>query len=345
MNFNFKIYNYDYKNIIKLQDISSTGLVKSKKNFPIFKENGKEFIFKPLSKTKPLLTPLFGCSEVFWSTIINQYFDSDTPIYRLAYCNNLDKKIEKKYSKGIIVESVIKKNEKLVNLLEYYNKHNDNLVNIKNYINYCGIYYDYTNILLSDLFIKNNTLGPELAKQILISILKNDINYHYENVSLKYNKENLISLAPPIDHEFSSFFIYPDNENMYSLYYNSYNMVLLFDTFNEYIKNENIIKNLNLISNLYPNDVKKFLFNLERFICDFKKFDFVLPKEYMEPLSSDMYKIYKQGKQKKEIKLTNLNINKYSKKIKEDILVCTHSLYTYLDNQISNKVLYKKKNI
>ena len=340
MNIDFKIYKYDYKNKIRLQDKKASGVVKSVKNFPIFKENKKEYIFKPLSKTKPLLTPLFGISEVFWSTVINNFFDENAPIYRLAYCDNME--LENKYPKGVIVESIIDKDEKLVNLLEYYNSNPDKKVDIENYINYCGIYYDYTNILQSKIFSNNNKLGTDLAKQILISILKNDINYHYENVAFKYRDNKLVDLASPIDHEFSSFFIFPDNPKQYVLYFGAYNMEFLFESFSKNMQNENIIKNINLICNLYPEVSKEFLDNLAKFINTFKYYNFTLPSEYLEPLSSDMYKVYKYGEDIKYIKLTNIDIKEYSKAIKNDILVCAHSFYTYLSSQLNNKILCKK---
>lgn len=68
--------------------IEAAGKVKSSKHFPVFSDKqGKEQIFKPLSKTKPLCTPFFAYAEVFWSNILHHYFDSKTPIYRLAECD------------------------------------------------------------------------------------------------------------------------------------------------------------------------------------------------------------------------------------------------------------------
>ena len=64
----------------------SAGIVKCFRAFPVFGND----MFKPLSKTKPLTTPLFGLSEVVWSTIIHDYFNPDTPIYKLAVCEGYD---------------------------------------------------------------------------------------------------------------------------------------------------------------------------------------------------------------------------------------------------------------
>ena len=65
----------------------SAGIVKCFRAFPVFGND----MFKPLSKTKPLTTPLFGLSEVVWSTIIHDYFNPDTPIYKLAVCEGYEK--------------------------------------------------------------------------------------------------------------------------------------------------------------------------------------------------------------------------------------------------------------
>ena len=44
----------------------SAGIVKCFRAFPVFGND----MFKPLSKTKPLTTPLFGLSEVFWRYLL-----------------------------------------------------------------------------------------------------------------------------------------------------------------------------------------------------------------------------------------------------------------------------------
>ena len=71
--FNVIKLNYKDKNGILVTEAHSQ--VKSKKYFPIYVYNNKKMIFKPLSKTKPLTTPLFAYSEVYWSYIINKYFE------------------------------------------------------------------------------------------------------------------------------------------------------------------------------------------------------------------------------------------------------------------------------
>ena len=49
----------------------AVGVVKGEKHFPVFKGN---LVFKPLTKSKPLSTPLFAYAEVFWSWLIDAYF-------------------------------------------------------------------------------------------------------------------------------------------------------------------------------------------------------------------------------------------------------------------------------
>ena len=68
--FNVIKLNYKDKNGVLVTEAHSQ--VKSKKSFPIYTINNKKMIFKPLSKTKPLTTPLFAYSEVYWSYIINK---------------------------------------------------------------------------------------------------------------------------------------------------------------------------------------------------------------------------------------------------------------------------------
>lgn len=52
----------------------AVGVVKGEKHFPVFKGN---LVFKPLTKSKPLSTPLFAYAEVFWSWLIFATLSSD----------------------------------------------------------------------------------------------------------------------------------------------------------------------------------------------------------------------------------------------------------------------------
>ena len=342
MEIDFNIYDYDYNDRTDMMTKDNIGVVKCKKEFPIYTRDGKQYLFKPLSRTKPLTTPLFGFSEVFWSNIINSYFDKNAPLYRLAICHGYSKEHPSRYDEGTIVESIINKDESLVNLLEYYHDKPDKKVDIENYINYCGVYYDYTHILESDVFKNNPQLSKELAKQILISILKNDINYHYENVAFVYQDDKLKRLAPPIDHEFSLYFLFPDEDLWYYSYFGQFNKTLMEnDAPEDNVKFNYIINNIQYIREHYPDVLKEFLSNLKRFIVDFSNYNLNIPNDYMRPFATDLYKvyeaIYKEHKDSKKLheiekfQLHTLDMNEYSKQIQHDILTGSTFLYANLD--------------
>ena len=146
MNIDYHVYKYDYNLRDGCLDAEAKGEVKSKKYFPYFYENGKKIIFKPLSKTKPLSTPYFAYSELIWSHLLHTFFDSSIPLYHLATCEGYEEDIPKYHNYGTIVESVIDKSEKLVNIYEYFMQYPAAAVTpkIETYINYCLVYYDYT---------------------------------------------------------------------------------------------------------------------------------------------------------------------------------------------------------
>ena len=341
MEFDFSIRHVKYEDRDDLLIKDSVGVVKCQKAFPIYNtENGEE-IFKPLSKTKPLTTPLFGISEVFWSTVIHNYFDEKTPIYKLATCEGYEKDYPSRYSKGTLVPSVLKKREHLVNLLEYYQMHPECGVDIHDYINYCGVYYDYDFILNSLPFQKDDKLAQELAYQILISILKCDTNYHYENVAFIADGDEVVSLAPAIDHEFSIPFLYPDDFIMYSTYFSTYNMTLLNDHADESnINLSAILKNIRCIKDKYPKIADDFIMRLEQFIIDFAQTNFSLPKEYMEPFATNLYMVYEAIYKEHDSKTTlseipkfslkRLDIDSFQEQIQRDIIVNASSFYKNL---------------
>ena len=78
----YKVTHYQYKDRIGNLKAEAVGVVSGEKHFPIFPGN---MIFKPLTKSKPFSTPLYAYAEVFWSTVINEYFMS-VPKYELATC-------------------------------------------------------------------------------------------------------------------------------------------------------------------------------------------------------------------------------------------------------------------
>ena len=316
--------------------------VKSTKEFPLYMIDGKKMIYKPLSKTKPLTTPFFAYSEVYWSYIINKYFDSKAPRYYLAETKQEDDIKSKYYNKGVLVESLTPNNEKLINLYDYFNKYPDGKVDIKDYINYCMMNYDYTMILESDFITNNKEIGEGLAYQILLSILREDQNFHYENINFTF-KNNHLLLEPPIDFEFSTPFLYPDDEKIYEYeqrkYFNSVKIDYEKDEVSEFLKkialkkgfllDSKIIRNICLIVKLYPDIVLKFVKNLDRFIEDY---DISIndPDNYIGLLNSDYWRVghalYKDNnleeyeRLKKEISLININKEDIFKRISSDVL-------------------------
>lgn len=321
--FNTNIFQLEYQNRIGNLDIQAKGIVKSNKYFPKYIIDNQEYIFKPLSKTKPLTTPLFSYAEVFWSDIINKYF-MPVPLYSLAYCRGYEKEEQKYYDKGCIVPNILSDNQKLINLLEHFNEQKESNVDISNYENFCMKIYDYTDILNSN-FIKNNpNLGKQLAYHILVSIVKADENYHYENVSFIKNENKYVSVAPMIDHEFSLYFLFPDIIEVQINY---------FFEFLEDIKSGVNNKNIEYIKVNYPSVLKEFKEKLQKFSFAIKSL-YIPYTNFLEPCSSDnwlvghaLYKEKNENKAKsyniefKEIDLTSFNIllQKELKKVVETL--------------------------
>ena len=204
----YKVRHYQYKNRIGNLKSEAVGVVSGEKHFPIFPGN---MIFKPLTKSKPFSTPLYAYAEVFWSTIINEYF-MPAPRYELAICEGYEAVNEKYLDYGTAVPMAYKEGESLLNLLEFFRKYPDEKVYIDDYINYCQMFYDYTEILEADYFQQHRDIAKELAMQILVSVLKGDQNYHYENIAFVCDASGkILRLAPMIDHEFSAYFMFPDS--------------------------------------------------------------------------------------------------------------------------------------
>lgn len=112
MKINYDVLTLDYYKRIRNLDVEAQGKVKSQKFFPVFLKDEKEFIFKPLSKTKPLTTPFFAYSEVIWSYLIHNYFDESAPVYQLGICDHYSDEILKYYNYGTVVPNVLDKNQK-----------------------------------------------------------------------------------------------------------------------------------------------------------------------------------------------------------------------------------------
>lgn len=353
MTFDWNVYQYDYHNRLRNLDNKAQGVVKSDKFFPVFKENNQEKIFKPLSKTKPLSTPYFAYSEVFWSTIINKYFDSNTPIYRLAICKNIEEDFKNKYNYGTIVDSLIKPGEKLINLYEIFENYPDPAVNIKGYINFCERYYDYTKIFDSKLIRENSNLATSLAIQILISILKLDQNYHYENPLFKEKDNKIESMAPMIDHEFSSMFLYLDDFIINKYKFEDAISLLtitpkkttdIFETL-RYEAFATLSKNLDLIVSRYKETSIEFLEKLKKFISDLKEEPILLENHsYITPFNSEDWKVgytlFKNNNPEgakmlqQTIKTRNPDINLVSDIVYNEVLVTSITLEKEIEKRL-----------
>lgn len=338
----YKIINLDIKDKTGNLKAEAHSEVKSTKYFPTFLIDGKSMIFKPLSKTKPLTTPLFAYSEVFWSYIINKYFDKEAPRYYLAKAKGMSEE-QAKYSEfGVLVETLTPNGEELINLYDFFMKYPDYKVNIKDYINYCMQNYDYTGILQSTHFIKNQIEGEKLAHQILLSILRQDQNFHYENVLLKEKEGNYL-ITPPTDFEFSTPFLYPDMPEKYQSIQDNYKKSLAIRYGNEnkmdfiyqFLLSEglyftsNVTNNVCLIVKRYPQMVKDFIKKLEQLIIDWPNIHFDDPDNFIGPLNSGYWLIghalYKDNDKikyeqlLKEIELKTINKETLFNKISADI--------------------------
>lgn len=316
-------------------DAYAEGVVKSKKNFPIYMIDGIEYVFKPLSKTKPMTTDMFSYAEVYWSYVINKYFDKDTPLYRLAYCRGIE---DKYYEKGTLVRKI--GNGKFSNLLTYFNEYPDSSFDISNYINYCMVDYDYTMILSSSFIKENDRIGKKLVFQILLSILRMDQNFHYENINL--DKDDGYQLIAPIDFEFSTPFLYPDMKDRRSYYINKYMNNLVLPSEFQYIIRDSmkdmnievgsiIFRNIYYIVVNYPDVVDYFLECLSRYEKDIDKINLSDIEGFIGSMNSDYWEVghakYKDNDLDKADKLSRLyskvDIDKEEvfKLIKDDIRI------------------------
>lgn len=352
MTFDWTVSSYDYRNKSRNLTNSASGVVKSNKFFPVFQEENQEKIFKPLSKTKPLSTPYFAYSEVYWSTIINKYFDSNTPVYKLAICKNIEDEFETKYHHGIIVNSLEKPSDKLINLYEVFQKYPDPSVNITDYVNYCEMFYDYTTIFDSSLIKQNKHLANSLATQILLSILKLDQNYHYENILFKEKNGTITTLAPSIDHEFSTMFLYLDKPQKHKSCFNNAIMDLTLsnqeqDIFRilQYQAFAIQSKNLDKIILECKDASIEFLENLKCFIKDLKQEPIILENNnYLTPFNSDNYLIghalYKEDNQAKATELIqslpqhNPDINMISNMVYNETLISSQILEQQIEKRL-----------
>ena len=162
---NYTPKTYTYSNRLGNLTAEAVGVIKGEKHFPVFEDR---IIFKPQMKSKPLSTPLFAYAEVFWSWAINTYF-MPVPQYRLAFCEGYEAETGKYYDYGTAVPFACEEGEYLMNLLKFFRKYPDEKVKIDDYLNYCQMFYDYTEILESTYGQTHRELAEELAMQIWIS--------------------------------------------------------------------------------------------------------------------------------------------------------------------------------
>ena len=343
----FKVVKINNRNKIGNLKSEAHSSVKSTKYFPIHLIEGREMIFKPLSKTKPMTTPLFAYSEVYWSYIINKYFDSRTPRYYLAASEGMDEEQPKYYNQGVLVEKITKGNEQLTNIYDIFANNPEECVDIKDYVNYCMMNYDYTDILSSSFVVNNKEIGENLAYQILLSILRQDQNFHYENINF-FDEGKVV--APPIDFEFSTPFLYPDQEKYYNReqekYFDGLNLKYEEEMIEKLLKQSGLLKsgtvkrNISSIVKKYPHVVVKFMDKLSDLIEDLPSIVIDDPDNYVGALNSDYwevgYALYKENdsekyeKLKKEILLKDIDKQQTFDRITNDVTRFSKFYYSIL---------------
>ena len=171
LNLDFSTRNLRYEDRARDLAVEAAGVVKSEKHYPVFDIDGDEYIFKPISQSKPFATAFFPLAEAFWSQLLPQYFNVQMPQYYLAECIGYHDEAQKYLDTGCISENALASGEHLVNLLEWFNAHPDPAVDIANYENFCYMYYEYVPIFESQLFQSRKNLAEQLAMQVLLSIL------------------------------------------------------------------------------------------------------------------------------------------------------------------------------
>ena len=342
---NYSSQIYEYSSRTRNLTAETVGVVKGEKYFPVFNEN---LVFKPLTKSKPFSTPLFAYAEVFWSWVINEYFVS-APQYQLAICKDYETETEKYYDYGTVCPMIYGKGEHLMNLLEFFRKYPGDKVNINDYVNYCQMFYDYTEILNADYFQTHQELAEELAIQILISVLKGDQNYHYENIAFICNEAGeILRLAPMIDHEFSTYFMFPDSMPRQMYWFEQLARSIQGDEVQlgefDYLTNETerhlmeksatcLHKNLIYIREHYPEVCQVFLEKLSRLEKNLKEkkelFELEKGPGYPETANSDAYLIGKARYKDHDEKKAREYEVKYSGKEKQINFEVVNSVSVY----------------
>ena len=250
-------------------------------------------------------------------------------------CKNIDKEFGNKYSYGTIVDSLENSPKKLVNLYELFRENPDSLVDIENYVNFCEKFYEYGCIFKSNFMKMHEDIAHDFALQVLLSILKLDQNYHYENPLFYMDNNQVSGVAPMIDHEFSTMFLYLDNLQLNKKRFDSsLNSLVMTKTDPNYILAQfryeafaTLSHNLDVIILNYPETACEFLIKLKHFIRDFKAEYFLLEDHnYLFPFNSSNFMIgharFKHHNEE-EAKKLELELEQYS----PDINVVSKIIY------------------
>lgn len=266
--FDFTIKQLMYNDRVRSLTVSASGVVQSNKFYPVFALDGKEFIFKPISQSKPLATAFFPLAECFWSEILERYFPFPAVSYQRAVCKGYHEAEPKYLNEGCLSMNVLVEGEKLVNLHEYFQEHPDPSVNIQYYKNYCLMYYDFVPIFRSELFMERRDLAEQLAMQILESMLVGNENFHYENVAFICDQDgNVLRLCPPLDNEFSLYFLFPDDLERQMTFFRIHLQGILGNALDEddaLTKSSFLFENLQYIHIFFPQVVEAFVKGLQR---------------------------------------------------------------------------------
>lgn len=149
--------------------------------------------------------------------------------------------------------------------------------------------------------------------QILVSILKGDQNYHYENIAFVCDEDDkILRLAPMIDHEFSTYFMFPDSMPRQMYWFEQLARSIQGDEVQrgefDYLTKETerhlmeksatcLHKNLVYIREHYPKVCAAFLEDLSRLENDLKEekelFELEKGPGYPDTANSDAYLIGK----------------------------------------------------
>ena len=235
------------------------------------------------------------------------------PLYRLAFCRGYEAECEKYYDYGTVSPMIYEEGEHLLNLLEFFRTYPDDKVQIDDYLNYCQMFYDYTEILEADYFQTHRGIAEDLAMQILISVLKGDQNYHYENIAFVCDASGqILRLAPMIDHEFSTCFMFPDNLSRHNYWFGEVQRSIEGkpvqpDEYKDFPNEKErrlmeksatcLHRNLVYIKEHYPEVTASFLKNVSRLKRDLlqKRESFFIrkAKDYPDHANSDAYRIGK----------------------------------------------------